>query len=413
MAIIDRLTEKANFLTPIKFTRDGDVVWGPLRYHWGVPGVGKSAMIEDLAYYLGAERFFPLVASQCRPDDVGLPFLDESGEFYTQVVPDWVYYLDNCESALLFLDEMGDGSRAVQAMFQQITNERRIGSFKLGGHIRIIAAGNPKNVSTLGIELAPAPANRGGHVNIPFGEDEANDFTNWLLSDQCLKPDTEQIDLKAEEARTLAAWPTVSTKWRRILAGFIKRQGDAKTVLDLPEKGDPRRSRAWASPRSVYTAICAAASSEIHGLDDARREAYVGSFVGESWAAEFFNYAENLDLIDPDDLLEGKATFTYDPRRADIAMVTLHSAAQRLVTRSKEAGDTRTKLSKQTMVMAKRLWSVMGPVADKSVDTAAMPAVMLIQNGLHANCKQATKVCQQMLPVLEASGYRDLMKGAR
>ena len=126
----------------------------------GEPGIGKSAILKNLAHQLHT-RVFILSVNQLgtREDLTGARTIkDNKTETYRQIffphasVQDAIDYAKEhpTETPILFLDEINRTSPDVTSATLQLITERRLGTTKLPDNIRIVAAGNDNgNVNAL------------------------------------------------------------------------------------------------------------------------------------------------------------------------------------------------------------------------------------------------------------------------
>lgn len=128
---------------------------------WGPPGVGKSAVVRQVA----EARGLPLVdlrISQLAPTDLrGLPVPD--GDRCRWLAPE---FLPRGGEGILFLDEINMAPPAVQGIAQQLVLDRRVGSYTLPEGWFVWAAGNRKDDRAAVFDM-PAPlANRFLHLEV-------------------------------------------------------------------------------------------------------------------------------------------------------------------------------------------------------------------------------------------------------
>ncbi|WP_107850408.1 hypothetical protein [Oceanimonas marisflavi] len=165
---------------------------------WGPPGVGKSI---GMAYYcqqraaeLGLQGvaeygdqpkdpskwfgFIDLRATDKDPVDMGgLPDKDETTGVMIRLCPDWFPHTgrtDLPDHGVLFIDEAPSAPPSVQVTCYQITQEKRIGAYKLKPGWSVAMAGNRVTDSGASFKM-PAPlANRIQHLHV------SSDSTYWL-----------------------------------------------------------------------------------------------------------------------------------------------------------------------------------------------------------------------------------------
>lgn len=377
----------ANIATPAKQRRNGEIIWSIPVYHWGPPGVGKTEMMEDIAYRAGVELFIPIVPSNREPADIaGLPIPEE--HFFTYKAPKWAYEANEAASALIFLDECGDATPAMQAALQRVINERYVGDLKLKGSVRILGAGNPVGISTNGYDMSGPVANRGGHVDLNWGDHNVDRWCEWLLTGGVAKD--VRANLKKEEVRVMEEWPKAFAEARGLWAGFVRKNRDK--LFNMPDRSNPNLSRAWSSPRTTEMAVRATASGVVHHLTEVEADAFIAYFVGEGTTAEFAAYKSKFDLPDVDLLLSGKERWEHDPSRPDRTNAVLESCTARL---SDEKLPHRIE-------WAARLWEIITPLTKTDADLAVMAGRSLCAMDLTG--KASRDALNNLRPALIAAG---------
>ena len=117
--------------------READMI---IPYIEGAPGLGKTQSKRQIAGRLGL-AYQPLIGSQYDPAELaGWALPIEGSDKMKRSEPDW--WPDGSTPTLLDLDELPQSSTAVQNIFAQLVNERRIGSRKLPDNVVITASGN-------------------------------------------------------------------------------------------------------------------------------------------------------------------------------------------------------------------------------------------------------------------------------
>lgn len=138
---------------------------------WGPPGVGKSAIVSQVAR-AHELRFVDVRLSQLAPTDLrGLPVAAEGVSMWFP--PE---FLPRDGAGILFLDELNMAAPTMQGVAQQLVLDRRVGSYVLPDGWFVWAAGNRKQDRASVFEM-PAPlANRFLHVDI---EPDLDDFRRY------------------------------------------------------------------------------------------------------------------------------------------------------------------------------------------------------------------------------------------
>lgn len=143
----------------------------------GSPGVGKSAIIKEIAdkYNL---KVIDLRLSQCDPTDLnGFPNLDGKKATYR---PMDVFPLEEDEIPkgysgwLLFLDEFNSAPMSVQASAYKLTLDRQVGLHKLHPKVAIVCAGNLETDNAIVNSLSTALQSRLIHFELMV------DHKEWL-----------------------------------------------------------------------------------------------------------------------------------------------------------------------------------------------------------------------------------------
>lgn len=143
---------------------------------WGAPGVGKSAVIKQLAHKHGLSLVDLRLSLLDSVDLRGFPHLrDGRMHFATPIfLP-----TDADSTGILFLDEMNAGRPDVQAAAYQLVLDRRLGEYKLPDGWAIVAAGNHETDAGVTYTM-PAPlANRFVHIDY---EVHFDDWRAWAIN---------------------------------------------------------------------------------------------------------------------------------------------------------------------------------------------------------------------------------------
>jgi len=141
---------------------------------WGGPGIGKSAVVAQLA----SEMKVPLRdvrALLLDPVDLrGLPFLGNDGRS-KWATPD---FLPQDGSGILFLDELNAAPAMVQASCYQLVLDRKLGDYALPEKWAIIAAGNRDSDRAVTTRM-PSPL-RNRFVHLEF-EVDLQEWSEWAI----------------------------------------------------------------------------------------------------------------------------------------------------------------------------------------------------------------------------------------
>lgn len=147
---------------------------GQPAFVWGGPGIGKSAVVRQLA----AELAIPLQdirAVLLDPVDLrGLPFLGSDGRS-KWATPE---FLPRDGSGILFLDELNAAPAMVQASCYQLVLDRKLGEYRLPEGWEIIAAGNRDSDRAVTTRM-PTPL-RNRFVHLEF-EVDVQEWSEWAI----------------------------------------------------------------------------------------------------------------------------------------------------------------------------------------------------------------------------------------
>jgi MoxR-like ATPase len=140
---------------------------------WGRPGVGKSAVIHQLAAGMSI-LLADVRALLLDPVDLrGLPFLADGRSKWA--TPD---FLPQEGSGILFLDELNAAPAMVQASCYQLVLDRKLGEYTLPDGWTIIAAGNRDSDRAVTSRM-PTPL-RNRFVHLEF-EVDLQEWSEWAI----------------------------------------------------------------------------------------------------------------------------------------------------------------------------------------------------------------------------------------
>lgn len=212
---------------------------------WGSAGIGKSAMVADIAREFGADMIDLRLALFQPADLLGMPARE--GDKTVFLRPDW-FPADTGKPIFLFLDEIDRASRATKNVALQLILDRAIGGRRLPDSVRIFAAGN------------------GGHDR---GMTEANGAAvNNRFSHIAMRPD-------------FSAWRAhaINSGWSPGVVAFLQmRHGEAGIFhIENPE----RDARAFPTARNWEKV-----NRALPHCSKADREPVIAAIVGDSVASE-------------------------------------------------------------------------------------------------------------------------------
>jgi hypothetical protein len=215
----------------------------PIMY-WGSPGIGKSAMVQQIRELLRInlidQRF-----SQMDPTDVrGLPMtLQEGTDWWTRyAIPGFLPRIDrDGEHGILFLDEFNQAPQAVQAAGHQLILDRRLGDYVLPEGWMVMAAGNKMDDRAQAIRMSTSLSNRFKNVDVDVDVDE------WKLWARSNHQDPVIIALMNSDSKLLhdmstktAAWASPRT-WEllsdHVTQGFITKDNEYHTAASCVGQG--------------------------------------------------------------------------------------------------------------------------------------------------------------------------------
>lgn len=231
-------------------------------FMWGPPGVGKSALIRQVA----DERGWPVIDFRASTRDsvalMGLP--DIHGETTKWKVPDEFPQVErDGAEGILFLDELNAAPPSMMAAMFGLVLDRRVGDYTLPPGWRVIAAGNRQADRAAAQRMPSALANRFAHIDVDADTSGGHD------------------NVHVEHFTRLGLNPK--------LIAFLRFR---PALIHLMPKND---ERAFPTPRSWEQA------AKVLELPNALRLQAVSGIVGEGAAAElegFLRVYQNLPSLD-------------------------------------------------------------------------------------------------------------------
>jgi len=141
---------------------------------WGGPGIGKSAVIRQLAAALSMPLRDVRVLLLDPVDLRGLPFLGSDGRS-KWATPE---FLPQDGAGILFLDELNAAPAMVQASCYQLVLDRKLGEYTLPAGWAIIAAGNRDSDRAVTTRMPTPLRNRFVHLDF---EVDMQEWSEWAI----------------------------------------------------------------------------------------------------------------------------------------------------------------------------------------------------------------------------------------
>lgn len=359
-------------LTPMHNPNDVNCRWGAPTILWGAPGIGKSGRMDQVGHRVGLP-VGTVYLSTHQPEDIsGVLMPDSKGGAITICSLPQVNELIAVGKGILFLDELTCARPAMQGAGLGLIQERFIAGRRLPGRIRVLAAANPPEDAAGGWNLSPPTANRFLHLDV--GCPSVDEWNEWLLTGDSatLMPISEGEDII--RTRWSEVWPKIAG----LGAGFMRNyrtvklgdKVDVNTLHHLPRQGSRDRGRAWASPRSWFTALRCLAAAECLGQKRVGHDLLEGC-VGPAYSASWAEWVARANLPDPKDVLENG--WTIDRGRMDITFAVLSSAISFALSR-----DTNDEKRRYALLS----WKLLQRAVDAGQpDIALAPARSLVRGG--------------------------------
>lgn len=355
---------------------------------WGAPGVGKTAVLEEIAPALG-ERLWTVILSLREPSDQGgLPIIRPDG--VSMHPPLWAAELKQEGHGVVFWDEFNTAPPNTQSSALRVIHGGMAGDLRLPMATSHVAAGNPAWMVAGGYDLTAAISNRWTHLNFPLPPAE---WCNGMVSGW---PE-QQI------ARLPSRWQDSAAADRGLLASFIKRRPEL--LLALP-KGAKLQGGAWPSPRmwSRVALLLTAAGAAGFAKKSSVARLLIEGCVGEAAALEFTKWFTDLDLRDPEEYLADPMG-TPLPERQDQIMATLDSVAA-------AALDT-GRGEKALVDRYYRAWRVIGRVMKNKGDVAIPAGRVMAQNMPKGVERSLPEELDDLFPIMDKAGIDFTTRGAK
>lgn len=273
---------------------------------WGDPGTGKTHTIEAFARRAGWSMVSVIASIHDPTDFAGLPVRTEAGVVFEP--PAWARRTAESDGmSLVFFDEVNTATPATQNALMRVVLEGRVGDLQLGDGVRFAAAANPPSQNSAAWDLSAPLANRFAHLEWPVG------LEDWKVGYLGGWPDHEPMDIDPSTVD-----PYSRELVRLLQASFLTTR--PALVCEVPQSGGSPRG--WPSPRSWERLADCLAIADTAETSDEVRLLVASALVGDGAAVEYLAYLRNLDLPDPQELLEHPAKFG-ELRRTDQQLAAL------------------------------------------------------------------------------------------
>lgn len=175
------ITQAKEYMREIAIKRNVAVM------NWGQPGLGKTAMIGQLADELGATLCDVRASQWDSVDFRGFPEARDGRTFWAK--PGVLPFKGNEDQfnpdkpVILHLDEINSATPPVFAVLMQLLHERRVGEHQLMDSVRVLAAGNRESDRGVANRMPTTIANRLNHVETVV---DVNSYVLFRQSRECL-----------------------------------------------------------------------------------------------------------------------------------------------------------------------------------------------------------------------------------
>ncbi|MCV7384459.1 AAA family ATPase [Mycolicibacter longobardus] len=276
---------------------------------WGNPGEGKTSMIESAAQR--GWHIETVIISQSEPSDLaGLPVVGPRGGV-TLAPPAWAKRLAETDGpTICFFDEFSTAQPSLQAAALRILTHSEVGSLTLPESVAFVAAANPIDVAAAGWELAAPTASRFIHLDFGMPLDV---FSDGVVAGSW--PTLPVYDLPP-------CFSALHAAEMALITGFLRIR---ESQLSVVPKDASARGRAFPTPRTWdYAGALVALADVVNASHDVVRLLVAGA-VGDATAHEYLSWRSNVDLPDPDCLLNDVELVDFSALRPDRVYVVLQS----------------------------------------------------------------------------------------
>ena len=277
----------------------------------GMPGIGKTHTVYQLGRLLDLPVEVVILSIRDPTDLLGMPYRTDSG--VAMDPPDWAIRLSEAGKGIVFFDELSTAPFRMQVAALRIIQEGYVGSLKLPEKVARVAAANPSEVAGASFRLTPPMANRLVHIDV-----QTPTATTWTRRFVEGFPDEQaEIPILPEN------WQEKLPEAKGLVASFLTARPEL--LFRYPES-EEERSKAWPSPRTWDMAATLMAACRAGNLNGDLLASLLTGAVGLGAATEFLTWLDNLDLPDPEEVLQSPETFTF-PERDDHVYAILFSVA--------------------------------------------------------------------------------------
>lgn len=160
------------------------------------PGIGKSAIIHQVAKDLNLELIDVRLSSYLPEDLNGLPIkretsFEKNGKTIVKNIAEFIPYSvfptedipipEGKNGWLLFLDEFNSMSKSVQAAVYKLLLDRMVGQQKLSKYVKIVAAGNTKTDRAIVNTLSTAIVSRVVKYAVSIDAAYTEEWIKWAI----------------------------------------------------------------------------------------------------------------------------------------------------------------------------------------------------------------------------------------
>jgi hypothetical protein len=306
-----------SIMTPMGDPFDPYCVWGAPSCFWGLPSTAKSDMVEQAAEAAGLP-YATIYPGQHQPEDFSGIFVPTQFGLQLECALDAIRYINPLGRGVVFLDELGEATRAVQGAMLGFIRKRVAAGIRLAPGVRIISAANPPNYSSSGFTLSHPMANRMPHFQVRCPP--VDRWAHHVISGGTRDP----INTQLLEDVLRQNWRAAFGYSQSMHVGYMKNR---RTTLHMePGINDPQGGYGWPSPRTWELSMRMYATARALEMSSIIQQLVIEGCVGGAAAGDFQVWIKDANLPDPVTVLSGG--WTPDPRRLDVAFAVLASTTQ-------------------------------------------------------------------------------------